>query len=566
MTQRHCSKISEAPFHSASHREADVRLKPVVDHRPAAVRCLKALIVARRWPRAALLSMGLAAALVACGGGGGEEPPPGNPPPVGGPPPSGNVIPADCAEPGTGSGPSTSGSEAPSTIGSTIDVYANCNTVYAGQRMTFHLSDHAGSAATRNASVTIFRVGVTDEVVLNSTASMTKQTVPNDAWVNCCDWPVGLTLQVPLDWQSGYYRARFTSPSGGQPAWLSFVVKTRTPAADTNMVFQVPFDTAQAYNPWGGKSAYEFNSSNGVRAQALSMFRPSLDAAGEEYIVGVVSYIRWAESRGIKMDYITSDDLHEDPKALDPYKVFLTVGHDEYWTQTMRDALDAHIDGGDHAIIMSGNTMWWRIRRVTDDYGRALGKTLIERQSGTAGANWFEFDREGRTIGANFFKGGFINSGTAPAAQLERNYTVYDSAHWAFAGTGLANGSEFGGQYQIHSYESDGVDYTFVGPKPVPTGGDGVPTDTKILALTSLPAAEWDSPSENPASAPQITLTGVPGPNAAMTEFTRPSGGIVFNFGTTDYDRVLPTCTGASATQTPECRIASNVINYLRNN
>jgi len=518
--------------------------------------------------RTALIGVGIAAVLVACGGGNdASSPAPSpSPPPSGSPPASGPVIPANCAEPGTGSGPTSPGTEAPTGIGATIDVYANCNSVYPGQRITFHLSDHAGTSAVRNAAVTIFRVGVTDQVVLNSTATMTKQTVPNDAWVNCCNWPVGLSLQVPLDWESGYYRARFTSPSGGQAAWLSFVVKTLTPAADTNMVFQIPFDTSQAYNPWGGKSAYEFNSSNGVRAQALSMRRPSLDAALEEYIIGVVGLIRWAESRGISMDYITSDELHADPNALSPYKVFLTAGHDEYWSQAMRDALDAHIDAGNHAIIMSGNTMWWRIRRVDDDYGRALGKTLIERQSGTPGANWFEFDLEGRTIGANFFKGGFINSGTATTAQLSRPYTVYDASHWAFAGTGLSNGADFGGAYQIHSYESDGVDYTLVGSTPVPTGGDGVPTNTKILALTSLPAAEWDSPSENPFQAPQINLTGVPGPNAAMTEFTRPSGGIVFNFGTTDYDRVLPVCTGASAAQTPECRIVSNVINYLRNN
>lgn len=521
-----------------------------------------------RWLRGGLPIALITSVLVACGGGGSADNGGGGgggvtPAPVPSPlPPTPMVIPANCAEPGTGAGP-VAGSEAPTQIGSNIDAYANCNSVYAGQTITFHLSDHAGSAAAdRNADVTIVRVGESDETVYTGSATMRKQAVPNDAWINCCNWPTGLALTVPTDWQSGYYRAQFSSPSGGS-SFLSFVVKNRTPGTVSNVVLQVPFDTSQMYNGWGGKSAYTFNSTGGDKAEEVSMLRPSLDAVQENYIPGVVAFIRWADSRGIAMEFISSTEMHADANALTPYKVFITVGHDEYWTQAMRDQLDSHLDAGNHAAIFSGNTMWWRTQRVTDDYGQALGKLIGNRQTGTETANWFEFDPEARTIGVSFFKGGFVNQNTQPGL-INQPYVVYRPNHWAFNGTGLGLTSQFGADDQIHRYESDGIDFTFVGGLPEPTGGDGAPTNTTILAVADLPG--WDSPSDTFGVVPNISLTGTGGPNAAITTFTRPSGGIVFNAGTTDFYQSLPSCTGAAAVQKEVCKITSNVISHLKAN
>lgn len=513
----------------------------------------------------AVLAMSMAVA--SCGGGGGDStaPPPTGPSPAPtptpGPGPAPVSFPADCAAPATSS-VLPGGSEAPSQIGTTIDAYSNCDSVYVGQNITFHLSDHAGSAgASRNATVTITRIGSSDQTVYTGTASMSKQVVPNDAWVNCCNWPTGLTLQIPANWTSGFYRARFDSPSGGS-SWVAFVVKHPVPGSVSNLVMQVPFDTSQMYNGWGGKSAYTFNSTGGDKAEEVSRLRPSLDAATENHILGVIPMIRWAESQGITMEYISGTDMHADSDVLAPYKVFLTVGHDEYWSTPMRQQLDAHIDSGRHAVIFSGNSMWWRTEPVTDVYGRSLGKLIGNRESGTSTANWLEFDPEARTIGATFFKGGYVDQNTQPQL-TNRPYTVYRPNHWAFANTGLSQGGQFGASERIHRYESDGIDLTFVGGLPQPTGSDGAPTNTEILALADL--SGWDSPSEEGPN-PYLTLTGTGGPNAAMTAFTRPGGGIVFNGGTTDFYQPLPSCTGQGATQKIECKIFKNVLDYLQAN
>lgn len=494
--------------------------------------------------------------------GGGTPPPP---------------IAANCAPATSAAGPAA-GSEPASNIGTGFDVYAGCQSVYQGQTISFHLADYVRAAGvTTQVPVTITRIGQPDTQVFSGMANMSRQAVPNDPWVNCCNWPSGLDLLIQPEWPSGYYRASFANP-GGVTQHAMFVVKNRTPRTN-GMVFQVPFDTMQAYNSWGGKSAYDFNSTNGQKAQRLSLIRPANDASNIDHIIGIVQFARWADSQGFALDYLASADLN-DPNVLAPWKTFITVGHDEYWSPTMRAELDRHVDSGRHAAIFSGNTMWWKTLRETDAWGRDRGRLLLERQSGSSTPNWYELDPEARSIGATFFKGGFLNkfSGSAVA---NLPYTVHRPEHWVFAGTGFTQDEEFGSNVEfinngttplsIHAYESDGLDFT-VGPdgRPVPTFGDGAPPGTVILATTPLPTGTppenfWDVPATKGLSAPLLNLTGQPGGWATMTTFTR-NGGIVFNVGTTDYYKVLPECTGVGATQTPACRVVSNVLNHMQSN
>lgn len=66
----------------------------------------------------------------------------------------------------------------------------------------------------RLAAVTIDRIGSADQRVYTGSATMSRQLVPDDAWINCCRWPAGLALTIPGHWKSGLYRARFESPDG----------------------------------------------------------------------------------------------------------------------------------------------------------------------------------------------------------------------------------------------------------------------------------------------------------------------------------------------------------------
>ena len=47
---------------------------------------------------------------------------------------------------------------------------------------------------------------------------------------------------------------------------------------------------------------------------------------------------------------------------LEGHRLFLSAGHDEYWSWGMRETLDAFTDAGGNAAIFSGNTCFWQVR------------------------------------------------------------------------------------------------------------------------------------------------------------------------------------------------------------
>ena len=54
-------------------------------------------------------------------------------------------------------------------------------------------------------------------------------------------------------------------------------------------------------------------------------------------------FVCWAEEQGYQFDMATLRDLDADPNLLDGYECAVFVGHDEYWSTPMRDAVDAWV-------------------------------------------------------------------------------------------------------------------------------------------------------------------------------------------------------------------------------
>jgi hypothetical protein len=88
-------------------------------------------------------------------------------------------------------------------------------------------------------------------------------------------WPVTDTLTIPQSWVSGYYYALLRITRGrdaGARGYVPFVVREAEPRAQ--ILVQVPVNTWEAYNPWGGKSLYPFNSTNLAPSVRVSFDRP----------------------------------------------------------------------------------------------------------------------------------------------------------------------------------------------------------------------------------------------------------------------------------------------------
>ncbi len=79
-----------------------------------------------------------------------------------------------------------------------------------------------------------------------------------------CNWtsPYTITTQDPSDsskWLSGIYLAKLTGTSSGKQSYIIFVVREDSRAS--NILVQEPASTSEAYNAYGGKSLYTYNSS-----------------------------------------------------------------------------------------------------------------------------------------------------------------------------------------------------------------------------------------------------------------------------------------------------------------
>ena len=191
------------------------------------------------------------------------------------------------------------------------------------------------------------------------------------------EWPATDRLAIDLDWATGQYVAilrLMTGPDSGSAALVPFVVLA-PPGASSDLLIQMPTNTAQAYNHWGGKSLYTSNSDDGLAAVKASFDRPvpQWDEANPNSLspfVWDLQLIRFLEREAYDVGYTTDWNTHDEPWTLLLHRVVLTSGHDAYWTREMRDAFERARDQGVHLVFMGANTAYWQTRY--EDAGRTM--------------------------------------------------------------------------------------------------------------------------------------------------------------------------------------------------
>ena len=203
-------------------------------------------------------------------------------------------------------------------------------------------------------------------------------------------------------------------------------------------------------------------------------------------------FFRWAERAGYAIDLASQHELHFAPELLDGYDCVVFVGHDEYWTWEMRDAVDAYVERGGHAARFAGNFMWqtgWRTRaarQVCYKYRARAEDPAYRGGDVTRATNSWEAPEIGRpgaaTFGLNATAGLYAGwGGCAPRGV--RGFPIYRPEHWAFAGTGLYYGDLLGADSHVFGYEVDGLDHVIRNGLPEPTGDRRRAGGLEILAL-----------------------------------------------------------------------------------
>ena len=251
---------------------------------------------------------------------------------------------------------------------STIQGFSSDISVNVGATIDFKIS----TAATAY-SITIFRTGWYGGLGARQIATVTPsaalpQTQPQcvtdaaTSLYDCGTWRISASWAVPAEAISGVYVALLHRTDTGGESHITFVVRDN--ASHSAVLFQTSDPTWQAYNTYGGSDFYQ-GAANG-RAYKISYNRPIAtrgDNAGRDfYFSNENPTVRFLEKNGYDVSYFSGVDTDRYGSLLTNHSVFLSVGHDEYWSTGQRANVEAARDAGVNLQFLSGNEVYWHTR------------------------------------------------------------------------------------------------------------------------------------------------------------------------------------------------------------
>ena len=185
---------------------------------------------------------------------------------------------------------------------------------------------------------------------------------PATGLIDCGNWTESASWDIPASATSGIYFAKAVRDSG-LPGASHIVFVVRDDSSTSEIVFQTSDTTWQAYNQYGGNSLYV--GSPAGRAYKVSYNRPftTREYAPEDWVFNSeYPMVRWLEANGYDVTYTTDIDTDRRGGLLTNHKVFMSVGHDEYWSAAQRANIEAARDAGLHLAFFSGNEVFWKTR------------------------------------------------------------------------------------------------------------------------------------------------------------------------------------------------------------
>ena len=179
---------------------------------------------------------------------------------------------------------------------------------------------------------------------------------------DCGNWALSASWTVPTDATSGIYFAKLVRTDNGGASHIVFIV--RDDASNSDLLFQTADTTWQAYNNYGGNSLYTGGPVG--YAYKVSYNRPFNTRAvenGQDWLFNAeYPMVRWLEANGYNVSYITGIDSDRFGSLIRNHKVFLSIGHDEYWSGAQRTNVEAARAAGVHLGFFSGNEVFWKTR------------------------------------------------------------------------------------------------------------------------------------------------------------------------------------------------------------
>ena len=206
----------------------------------------------------------------------------------------------------------------------------------------------------------------------NQPACLTQATT---GLVDCGNWGVSASWTVPASAVSGIYLANLVRDDTGGASQVVFVV--RNDASHSDLLVQTSDTTWQAYNSYGGNSLYAGSAPAG-RAYAVSYNRPFITPSPNTVFDAEYPMVRFLEANGFDASYTSGADVDSRGSLLLNHKVYLSVGHDEYWSGNQRANVEAARAAGVNLAFFSGNEIFWKTRwSASIDGSNTPSRTLV---------------------------------------------------------------------------------------------------------------------------------------------------------------------------------------------
>jgi hypothetical protein len=439
-----------------------------------------------------------------------------------------------------------------------IEGYASLTSVNRGGSIQFFVNTVASTF-----SINIYRMGwyngtggrlVAGPITLTGKQQTMPTPDPQTGLIEC-NWTSSYTLNIPTpsadptnNWCSGVYIAQLNAHSSnqvvdGDQADIIFVVRDDSRTSD--ILFQSAVTTYEAYNTWGGKSLYDFNSTGG-RAAKVSFNRPYYVTLEQNTAMGAGDFllgsdggplggweycmVRYLERQGYDVTYCTNVDTHENANLLLTHNTFLSIGHDEYWSWQMRSNVQAALNQGVKLGFLGANDCYWEIRFETSLLTGASDRTVVcykgtpdsTVSAGTLDPYYSDSDPTNDYLITVRWRDTLTNSTRVALPEEQLIGTMYDygadsimgdivvtnPSNWLFANTGLSSGSHL---TNLLGYEVDRMQ------RAGPTGA---------IQLAHSPYTGNDSSTDGNGN-----TNGV----SDMTVYTASSGATVFATGSIDW-------------------------------
>jgi len=259
----------------------------------------------------------------------------------------------------------------------------------------------------------------------------------NQRLLDCGNWKTSASWRVPADAVSGVYVARLIREDDEPEPWRSegnnsgvsgpaapppplphsygalgggklldamkekrashIVFVVRDDNGRSALLFQTADPTWVAFNRYGGSSLYGSyynvgqagNDNPRVRAYMASYNRPltnRLTNVNEQFFSAEYPLLRWLERNGYDVSYFSGVDADQRGAEIREHKVYVSAGHDAYWSAAQRASIEAARDAGVHLAFMGGGNGMWKSRYLASvDAASAPNRTLVSYRETLAG-------------------------------------------------------------------------------------------------------------------------------------------------------------------------------------